>query len=468
MVTSRVGRSRPLSGHQQAITVVFLVAFVAYVLWADIRWASLDVWALVVFYGAVAVVTFGTMVAGTQWRRFAHLPPATGRIIAIVPVYNEARPYLMETILALASQTIPPDEIHVIDDGSVDPVVAFDHPLVHWHRQENEGKRHAQAKVLRESPRAEWDFVLTVDSDSVPDADAVEHLLRSMSNPKVQAATGMILMRNWRDNLLTRLVDINVITTCLTFRMIRSWLGIVSPTSGALALYRAAVVYDNLDDYVSSGTVGDDRRLSFYALLRGEVVGVSEAVVETHLPSTFSGTFQQRLRWSKSAWLGIPFVSTNLRPLAVLFYVFPLAFTLMWPFVVLMLGRVSYLYDKPALLYGLLYWEVVAIVMTGICSVYRPDFTLTQKLQMWALAPLYPIFGAVLLRPAAFWALTQLRSQAWHTRESVPPAAPLAAPVLALVPRQRAPSDLEVPGVAMEAEPVGMAQSRVTGRRWFR
>ena len=333
--------------------------------------------------------------------------------------------------------------------------MAFHHPLVRWHRQENLGKRHAQANALRRFDASEWDYVLTVDSDSVPDEDAVEHLLRAMSDSRVQAATGMILMRNWRDNLLTRLVDINVVMTCLTFRMVRSWLGVVSPTSGALALYRAGVVYDNLEDYVRSGNIGDDRRLSFYALLRGQVVGVSDAVVETQLPATFRGTFKQRLRWSKSAWLGVPFVARDLRPLAVLFYMFPLVFTLMWPLVVVMLARVQYLYDKPALLYGFLYWEVVAIAMTGICAVYRPDFSVRDKLLMWALAPLYPLLGALLLRPAAFWALARLRSQSWDTRGSAPAAETGVAPVVPLFPTQRTPSELEMPGVVIEQETTG-------------
>ena len=90
MVSSRTGRSRPLSRRQQTLTAVLLTTFVLYVLWANLRWSVLEVWPLVAFYGGVALVAFGTMLAGTRWRRFAHLPPATGRIIAVVPTYNEA------------------------------------------------------------------------------------------------------------------------------------------------------------------------------------------------------------------------------------------------------------------------------------------------------------------------------------------------------------------------------------------
>ena len=74
-------------------------------------------------------------------------------------------------------------------------------------------------------------------------------------------------------------------------------------------------------------------------------------------------------------------------------------------------------YDSPVLLYGVLYWEVVAIAMSTVYAIYRPDFTVRQRISMWLLSPLYPLFGLIVLRPAAYWALTKLRSTSWHTRE---------------------------------------------------
>lgn len=412
------GRSRPLGPRQRLLALVPLAAFIGYVVWANLGWAQRDVWVLITFYVVVAAGTFAIMASGVRFRSFTHLEPATGTILALVPVYNEDPAHVRDTVLALLDQTIPPTEIHVVDDGSAVPLETFRAPRVVWHRQENAGKREAQATALRAVADRPWDFVLTVDSDSVPDRDAVEHLLRSMSDERVQAATGMILVRNWRDNLLTRLVDINVVSSCLMFRMIRSWFGIVTPTSGALALYRADLIYDNLEDYLSSGTAGDDRRLSFYGLLRGQVVGVTEAVVETHLPTTIAGTFHQRLRWSKSAWLGIPFVTTNLRPLALFFYMYPLVFALLWPFVVTLLTALWIQFGVPGLMYGFLYWEVVAITMTAIYAIYRPDLTTRERWALWALSPIYPALGVIILRPAAYWALTKLRSTSWHTRET--------------------------------------------------
>ncbi|NAZ85511.1 glycosyltransferase family 2 protein [Kineococcus indalonis] len=419
--TSR--RSRPLHGRRRALALAAPAMFLVYAVWSYVGWASLDVAFLVGFFALNAALVTCFLLAGSSWRSFSHLPAAHGRVLCIVPVYNEEDHLVHAAVRALLRQTILPDEIHVVDDGSVTPLRPFDDPLVQWHRIANSGKRHAQAHVLRRFAPREFDFVLTVDSDSVLDDDALERMLEAMSDDRVQACTGMILMRNWDVNLLTRLTDINVVCSCLLFRTVRSWLGIVSPTSGAIALYRAAVIYDNLDDYVSSGTAGDDRRLSFYALLRGQVVGVNEAVVETQLPTTWDGAFLQRMRWSKSAWLGTGFVWTNLRWVVVLFYTFPLVFALLWPLTVAVLITLSIRFGNPALAYGVLYWVVCAVTQTAVYAVYRPSLTLAQRLQQWALSPVYPVFGLVILRPAAYAALTKLRSTSWHTREVALPAA---------------------------------------------
>jgi len=418
-----VRRSRPLNGWKTGLAYLGAIAFAVYVVWSQNGWAFQgDTLFLSVFFGVIGLLITYFLLSGIHWRTFSHLPAAHGRVLCVVPVYNEDPDLVHETVRALLQQTILPDAIHVVDDGSRVPVPTFEDPLVHWHRIENSGKREAQAHALSMYEPGEFDYVLTVDSDSVCDEDALEELLKSMSDDRVQAATGMIFVRNWSTNLLTRFTDINVVTSCLLFRMARSVLGIVSPTSGALALYRSEVVYDNLDDYLENGKqaggAGDDRRLSFYAMLRGQVVGVSEAVVSTQLPDRWGACFRQRMRWSKSAWLGTPFVLTNMRWLMVAFYVFPLLFSLMWPFAVAALTSIWIFQDNPnGLLRGLLFWLMVSLTQTWIYMVYRPGLTLRQRFGQWLLSPIYPIFGLLILRPAAYWALTKLKDTSWHTRE---------------------------------------------------
>ena len=135
---------------------------------------------------------------------------------------------------ALLAQTVPVD-IVVIDDGSVVSVApTVHHPRVSWLWQENTGKRGAQVNVLRRFSRDDYQFILTVDSDSAPYPDACEHLLRAMSDSRVQAATGMIYIRNYRSNWVSFAADIDIGTSCVMMRASRSMLGALETTSGAL------------------------------------------------------------------------------------------------------------------------------------------------------------------------------------------------------------------------------------------
>lgn len=366
-----------------------------------------------------AVIVF-YMVAFTKGRKFTHLPVAQGRVLAIVPSYEEEDPEAVhKTVRALLGQTRPPDHIFVQDDGSeIHRVVPFDHPKVTWGWAPNGGKRVAQGHVLRSLDPRDWDYVFTVDSDAEPEPDALEHLLRSMSNPKVQAATGLILVRNRDDNLLTRLTDLNIGTSCLMIRTSRSAIGAVETTSGALALYRSAVLFDNLDDYLSSGTNGDDRRLTMYALLRGDVVVVNEAVVHTDMPKTVKGMFRQRLRWGKSGWQALPFCLTNLSGKQLFF---PLLSFVQWtvmPVVLLWIFcSVMWAGQGKHAIMAYLGYMVIRYGETSLYLVMRPGLSVRQKLWAWIVyTPLESLLNLSVTRPAKYWALGKLKDRGWVTR----------------------------------------------------
>lgn len=306
-------------------------------------------------------------------RRFIHLPPAPGRVLAIIPAYNEDPAALNATVWSLINQTHEIDEIHVIDDGSAIPVVPFEHPRVFWHRQDNVGKRGAHVAVLRMFGRDAFDFVLTVDSDSTPYPDALDHLLRSMSDPNVQAATGMIYIKNFRQNLITRAADMDIGMSCVMMRASRTRLGALETTSGALALYRSDLLYDHLAGYAVECGTGDDRWLALRALLRGDVVAVYEAGVETDMPSTIKGTFRQRLRWSRSWWWMLPFVFTNLSVRKILSPAFGLAQLIIMPLFLAWLYAAYALHGpgaRPLTAYLVIYVACYLVVRGGVAALY--------------------------------------------------------------------------------------------------
>jgi cellulose synthase/poly-beta-1,6-N-acetylglucosamine synthase-like glycosyltransferase len=401
---------------------------------------------LIGYWYVGACVIAACVVSFVVGRRYLKNPPAEGRILCIVPAYNERPEGLRDTVLALLRQTVSVD-IVVIDDGSQIPVIpSVIHPRVTWLRQDNVGKRGAQVAVLRRFDRDDYQFILTVDSDSEPYPDACEQLLRAMHNPKIQAATGMIYIRNHRDSWVSMAADMDIGTSCVMMRASRSMLGALETTSGALALYRSSLLYDHLEAYSVECGTGDDRWLALRALRRGEVVAVAEALVETDMPTTLRGTYKQRLRWSRSWWWMIPYVFKFLHGKQLLspFYgitqllVTPLMTTYIVTATTLSLGT-RYAHHWYVLL---VYAAAYLIVRYGLSALYlinRPRVSLGRKLFLWAVGtPAAVLLNIILLMPTRYIALGKLFDNRWQTRElSTEELEAAAAQADSLIPERR-------------------------------
>lgn len=371
---------------------------------------------------AIITSCFAAFVKG---RRFTQLPPAHGRVLAIIPAYNEyPQDNLNACVRSLMAQTIPIDKIVVVDDGSVRPVEPFYAPNVEWIRQENTGKRGAQVTALKMFHRDEFRFVLTVDSDSRPHPDALEHLLRAMSNRKVQAATGWLYIRNFAESWVARAADIDIGGSCVMMRASRSLMGALETTSGALALYRSEILYDNLEEYAVECGTGDDRWLAMRALLRGEVVGVAEAVVDTDMPTTLKGTFKQRLRWARSWWWMVPFAYSRLswkQLISPTYGIVSLGIApvvMFWAVFSWFVGFQERLAHPQAAIAFLGAYIAVRYALSALYLAGRPGMSRKQKLiSLMVGTPAAVFLNLFLLMPTRYYALTRLNDNRWQTRQ---------------------------------------------------
>jgi cellulose synthase/poly-beta-1,6-N-acetylglucosamine synthase-like glycosyltransferase len=371
--------------------------------------------------GVIAVC----LIAFVIGRRHTRNAPAEGSVLCIVPAYNEDPEGLHKTVVALLGQTVPVD-IVVIDDGSQIPVVpSIAHPRVSWMRQANTGKRGAQVAVLKEFDRTDYDFVLTVDSDSEPHPDACEQLLKAMRDPKIQAATGMIYIRNHDESWVSLAADIDIGTSCVMMRASRSLLGALETTSGALALYRSSLLYDHLAGYAVECGTGDDRWLALRALRRGEVVAVAEAIVETDMPTTLRGTYKQRLRWSRSWWWMLPYVVKYLGPKQLLSPLYGVTQLLVTPIMVAyvaggVLWSSGARYESQGRML-LVYLAAYVVVRYGLAALYligRPNVSVRRKLVLFLVGtPAAVLMNVLLLVPTRYVALGKLFDNRWQTRE---------------------------------------------------
>lgn len=399
------------------------VAGLAIAIGAVIAFRS-DVWAAgppslaVGFFLTFALIYLMVLALATKGRTFRHLPVAHGRIVAVVPAFNEDPRVLHACLRALLRGTVRPDVIHIVDDGSEPAAPRLHHPQIRWHRQENAGKRHAQATALRQEGSS--DFILTVDSDSIVHPRALEEALRAMSDSRVQAVTATIVVRNRRQNLLTRVVDLEVVSGNFVMRRARSVLGAVAPTSGAFALYRSSLVYEHLDDYLASGTYSDDRRLTHYALMNGQVVACDEAFVATELPASPSGMFRQRTRWFQGYFRYLMWELANLSGAAYWMRVWTLIANSAFPIIVL------YAFILAPILHGVFYWEALVfwlVLMYAQTTHYlagRRFVPAAERFATWLfLTPLLLVTQYLIVRPAMYFALLKLRSAEWGTRTAV-------------------------------------------------
>ena len=380
---------------------------------------------LLVYWYLGGSVVAACLVSYVVGRRYVKLPIAPGRVLCIVPSYNEEPDALEKCVRSILQQTIPVD-IVVIDDGSHVPVVPSTmDPRVTWLRQENRGKRGAQVTVLRKFDQSDYEFIMTVDSDSAPYPDACEHLLRALSNPRIQAATGMIYIRNYLQSWVGMAADIDIGTSCIMMRASRSMLGALETTSGALALYRSKLLYDHLDAYEVECGTGDDRWLALRALRRGEVVAVAEAGVETDMPPNLVGTYRQRLRWARSWWWMLPYVFRHMTFKKLLSPLYGLTQLVITPAIMIYIvsetvltlgGRYSGHGAVLAIYIGA--YAVVRYAASALYLIGRPNVSARDKLICWIVGtPGAILLNILLLAPTRYFALFKLLDNRWQTRE---------------------------------------------------
>jgi hyaluronan synthase len=231
-------------------------------------------------------------------------PMAAGRIVAIVPAFEQDEDDLHACISSILDQRgAVVDEVHVVDDGSTRrPVQPFPHPRVRWHRTTNGGGHAAAGYVLDRLRSEDWDFVLIVEGACVLAERSIERQLRAFSRTGVAATTGMVIARSPRQNLLTRISDLNI--GAFSAVSVAGWspVCLLKTLSGAPVLYRAAIPFQHRRRHLTEGGYDDSRRLAMHAALEGAVVGVSNAVAWTSSTAGRQTACRQRLDWSTSWW----------------------------------------------------------------------------------------------------------------------------------------------------------------------
>lgn len=239
----------------------------------------------------------------------ADLPTVT----VIIPAYNEGMD-VAKSIDSIARSNYPRHKLQIIaiDDGSKDDT---------WHHMESAARRHADIVCAikmdknggkRQGLRvgfalAHGDVLVTMDSDSVVERDALRSLVSPIAaDPRIGAVAGNVKVQNRDAGILPRMMRASFVLAFDFTRAYQSRIRSVLCTPGAFSAYRRSAVEAVLNDWNNQtwagkpSTIAEDRALSNLILREGhEIVFQSDAVVWTNVPTTYKQMAKMYQRWER-------------------------------------------------------------------------------------------------------------------------------------------------------------------------
>src|SRR5919202_5613404 len=348
------------------------------------------------------------------------------KIAVLIPCFNESPDLVAEsiaTVLAAEGEK----QVIVIDDGSTNGVqtrlleIAERTGITVAFFNDNRGKREALHLAVTHLLDDDVDFVVTIDSDTLLEPDALVRVVEPLKAPRVGASTGNVLLLNERQNLLTRMVGTYYWVGLNIYKQAQSVIRSVVCCSGCLAAYKAPLLREVIDEFAAQRFLGEpcthseDRHLTNLILRRGfDVVYTAGAVSWTETPSTVRGFIRQQRRWKRG-------------------YIRESIYTL------------TYAWRRKRLLFlQILFWDLTAPFLSFglrlalvVTALHEPRLVLTTILPSWVvlmlvryiLVPLrardklpglflYMVFYELCLYWLNLWALLTVRNKSWVTRQA--------------------------------------------------
>ena len=387
-------------------------------------------------YAFVVMSHFGLQVvfAHRSFRRARAERAARGALTrlpdvdVVITSYNEDAASLRACLESLVGQDYRGAiRVYVVDDCSSNraelmPVYAQFGQREGWSvllPDRNRGKRLAQDAAFR---RCAGELLVTIDSDTIVDPDAVTEIVHAFEDERVGAVTGDVGVTNQRTNLLTRLIDMRYWVAFNQERAAQSFFRTVLCCSGPLAGYRRAALERVWERYVNQTfrgidcTYGDDRHLTNLVLGEGyDTIFLPFAHAVTSAPEDIPSYLRQQLRWNKSFYRELlwtlPFLLRR-----SLYMVFEVLVQTALPLLLTLAVTTAFLYaaiEAPA---RLLHYGVVVAGM----AVLRCGYALYRtRRASFLLFVLYGFLHLGLLVPLRIRALLTLTDNTWGTRTSV-------------------------------------------------
>jgi biofilm PGA synthesis N-glycosyltransferase PgaC len=217
------------------------------------------------------------------------------KLTVLVPAYNEAAT-ISDTLRSLQAQTLPPEDIIVIDDCSTDSTseIARSFGVTVVRPPRNTGSKAGAQNYALDMVRTE--YTMAIDADTTLAPDGIAKLLPALEDPSISAACGFVLPRYVR-TLWERGRYVEYLFAFSFYKPIQDYYRRPLISSGCFSVYRTDVLRAN--GGWSTRTVAEDMDLtwSFYQAGHG-VRFIPEAICYPVEPHNFDFMRKQLKRWS--------------------------------------------------------------------------------------------------------------------------------------------------------------------------
>lgn len=411
----------------------------------------------VIFYSTLMPI-HTIVVFAVGWFAFKHRKiedPPEDLVSVIIPVYNEEA-LIEKVVKAVLNSTYSNIEVIAVDDGSKDKSgqildsLAKSHSNLRVIHKPNGGKRTAVAEGFYAS---KGKYVVLIDSDSIVERDAIEELIKVLSNnPEVGGVVGEGKVLNADKNFLTKCQDAWYDYAFNIHKTAESTFGSVLCCSGCLAAYRREAIarfipfwaeakIQNSDDRdlttyalatawakkelapisrqlmksMASYDDAEDRGLTVQTLTSWKTVYVPTAVVYTEVPEKLKSYIRQQIRWKKGYIRSCFFASAFFwRKNPIMSFIFYTEF--MTTFIAPAVIFAVYIYS-PLFLHN--FWfpfsYLVGQLLIGLAAGLDYKFR-KPNAKNWVYKPLMNILASLVLPWLIFPALWTFRKNRWLTR----------------------------------------------------
>ncbi len=348
------------------------------------------------------------------------------KVAVVIPCFNED-PELVEESIRTVLASDARMQVIVIDDGSTNGVqahlreLAEELPLSLHEFPENRGKREALHHAVTRMLDDDVEFVVTIDSDTVLEREALARVVEPLLAPGIGASTGNVLLLNERQNLLTRMVGTYYWVGLNIYKQAQSVIRSVVCCSGCLAAYRAPLLRDLIDEFAGQRFLGEpcthseDRHLTNLVLKRGyDVVYVAEAVSWTETPSTVRGFLRQQRRWKRGYIRESIYTLTYAWRRKKLLFLQILLWDLTAPFLSfgLRLALAVTVFTRPSLVVTTILPSWIALLL--VRYIFVPLRARDKLLGLFV----YMLFYEGCMYWLNLWALFTVKNRSWVTRAS--------------------------------------------------